>query len=58
MRTGGPGSTERWREIERLLDRALDLPPNERPALLERECAGDTGLRAAVDQMLLACERS
>jgi serine/threonine protein kinase/tetratricopeptide (TPR) repeat protein len=58
MRTRVPDSTERWREIERLLDRALDLPPDERPALLDREGAGDPGLRAAVDQMLLACEHS
>ena len=41
----------RWAEIEPLLDRLLDLPPEEREAALERECA-DADLHAAVHSLL------
>jgi tetratricopeptide (TPR) repeat protein len=43
---------ERWPEIERLLDEALALPAAERPALLDRACAGDLALRAEVERLL------
>jgi len=43
--------TARWSEIEPLLDRLLDLPPEERAAALERECR-DAELRAAVQGLL------
>jgi serine/threonine-protein kinase len=43
--------TARWSEIEPLLDRLLDLPPEERAAALERECS-DAELRAAVHGLL------
>jgi len=43
--------TARWSEIEPLLDRLLDLPPEERAAALEREC-GDAELRAVVQGLL------
>jgi serine/threonine protein kinase/tetratricopeptide (TPR) repeat protein len=49
---------ERWRRIEQILDDALDVPPAERPALLDARCAGDADLRAAVARMLAACERA
>jgi len=32
---------ERWSQIKELFYAALDLPPDERPAFLLRECAGD-----------------
>jgi serine/threonine-protein kinase len=43
--------TKRWGEIEPLLDRLLDLPPEEREAGLERESV-DADLRAAVHSLL------
>jgi serine/threonine protein kinase/tetratricopeptide (TPR) repeat protein len=33
---------------------ALELPPADRPAFLDRACAGDAGLRARIEQMLAA----
>lgn len=36
---------ERFRQLEPLLDAALDLPPGARPAFIERSCAGDDELR-------------
>jgi serine/threonine protein kinase len=48
----------RWREIEPVLDGALDLPPDERPAFLERACAGREDLRARVEELLRAGARS
>lgn len=48
--------TERWRAIDRVFAEALDLEPKARPAFLDRACAGDTELRAAVDRLLAAAE--
>ena len=50
-KTAADRITARWGEIEPLLDRLLDLPPDERIAALEREC-GDAGLRAIVQDLL------
>jgi serine/threonine protein kinase/TolB-like protein len=51
-RGGETLSRERWRQIEALLDAALDVPPKERAALLERAAADDRDLHAAVEQLL------
>ncbi|MBL8754118.1 MAG: hypothetical protein JNK15_12530, partial [Planctomycetes bacterium] len=40
-----------WTRIRAAFDRALDVPPAERTALLDREL-GDGPLRAAVDRLL------
>ena len=32
---------ERWREIDRICNSAMDLPPEERLAFVRNECAGD-----------------
>ncbi|HUF70820.1 MAG TPA: serine/threonine-protein kinase [Longimicrobiales bacterium] len=55
--TGGPGA-ERRRRIEAVFEAALDVSPEDRPALLERECGGDAGLRDEVDAMLAASDRA
>jgi tetratricopeptide (TPR) repeat protein len=47
---------ERWVEIERLLDGALDLPHEERAEWLGRTCTDDPGLRAEVERLLGACD--
>jgi len=43
---------ERWQEIERLYDAALELASGERAAFLEKACAGDEALRKEVDALL------
>jgi serine/threonine protein kinase/tetratricopeptide (TPR) repeat protein len=47
---------ERWAEIERLLDGALELAPEDRAEWLGRMCADDPGLRADVERLLEACD--
>jgi len=44
--------SERWKELERLLDRALDLAPGDRAAFLKQVCPGDPALRAEVERLL------
>jgi len=43
-----------WAEVDALLDEALDLPPDEQKAFLDRECEGRPGLRAEVASLLAA----
>ena len=50
-------SSQRWAEIERLLDLALERPADERRAFLERACAGDMALLEEVSRLLRSCER-
>ncbi len=47
---------DRWREIEEVLDAALDLPPAERSAFLDERCAEDVELRAEVERLLANSE--
>jgi eukaryotic-like serine/threonine-protein kinase len=42
----------RWGEVEALLDRVLDLPPEARSALLADPSAGDPEIRAEVGRLL------
>jgi len=44
--------SHRWKQIEDLLQRALDLEPGERSAFLDRNCAGDDALRSGVEALL------
>ena len=48
---------ERWHEVDRLFEEALDRPTAERPAFLEAACAGDTALRQEVERLLAADEK-
>ena len=45
-----------WAEVERLLDMALDLSPEDRPVFLDRSCSGDPELRTEVERLLQAAE--
>ena len=47
---------ERWNEVERLFQSALDVPPDEQDAFLQRVCAGDAALERDV-RALLQSER-
>ena len=49
---------ERWQEIRRVLEAALDLEPQDRAVFLDSECAEDPGLRAEVEGMLASYEKS
>jgi len=44
--------------VEAVFDEAVELVPAERPAFLERACAGDRRLRDEVEMMLQLAERS
>src|SRR5882672_866103 len=54
---GGAMDPERWHEVDRLFEQALDRPPAERPSFLETACAGDTALRREVERLLAADEK-
>ena len=43
---------ERWKQIDRLLDSALQREASQRPAFLEQACAGDEALRREVESLL------
>ena len=43
---------ERWRQVEAVLQAALERGPAERAALLDSACAGDPGLRKEVESLL------
>src|SRR6185437_182445 len=51
-------AAERWREVDRLLDQALELPESERRDFLARAWVGDAGLQQDVTDLLRACERA
>src|SRR5438094_10144040 len=43
---------ERWKEIEAVFEKALDLPTNARTAFLKKSCNGDEDLRREVESLL------
>lgn len=43
---------DRWNQVDRLLDAALELSPEKRAAFLDKACAGDEGLRKEIDALL------
>ena len=43
---------ERWRDIQRVLERALERPAAERAAVVSRECGADAALRDEVLSLL------
>ncbi|HMP66269.1 MAG TPA: protein kinase [Pyrinomonadaceae bacterium] len=53
-----PMNADRWKEIDELLDAALELPAAERNAFVERRAAGDEDLRRAVLELLAASENA
>ena len=48
----------RWQQIDKLLDEALDQPPEGRKAFLEEACGGDKDLRKQVEALLAAHEKA
>jgi serine/threonine-protein kinase len=51
-------NSERWRQVSNVLDEVLERPAGERQILLERLCGSDSALRADVERLLHADERS
>ncbi|MFZ0814753.1 MAG: tetratricopeptide repeat protein [Candidatus Sulfotelmatobacter sp.] len=47
-----------WKRVEAVLNEALDMRPEDRPAFLDRECAGDLELRREVDSLLASVDKS
>src|SRR5215813_11508638 len=47
---------ERWRQIDQLLEAALERPPAERAAFLAVACAGDETLRREMESLLRSDE--
>ena len=45
---------ERWRQVEGVFERVLELRAGERPAALERACGSDEELRREVESLLAA----
>lgn len=45
-----------WDRADRIFDEALDLPPGERAAFLDRACGGDAELFALVSRLLASAE--
>ena len=43
---------EQWKQIDQLLDEALEGSPSERSAFLDEACAGDGDLRREVESLL------
>ena len=53
-----PSGAARRRQIETLFDRMLDMRPEERPALLSRECSGDPALQQEVEALVAFADRT
>ena len=49
---------ERWQQVQRLVDGALDLASGERAAYLASACGEDEALRDEATRLLDACERA
>ena len=49
-------NTARWPEIDRIIQAALDKPPDEREGFVDAESRGDTGLRDEVRSLLVRYE--
>ena len=52
------GEDARWQAVDRLFQRALDVPAAERAAFIEREAAGDEALAESVQRLLRAAART
>jgi eukaryotic-like serine/threonine-protein kinase len=51
-------SSDRWRQVEGLFYRALELKPEARPEFLRQSCGGDTELREELEGLLQSAEKT
>ncbi|MGZ5003001.1 MAG: serine/threonine protein kinase, partial [Chthoniobacterales bacterium] len=49
---------ERWARVKELFEAAVDLDPNQRTALLDKECGDDDALRSEIESLLKSDERT
>ena len=49
---------ERWQQIDKILEAALEREESERSAFLDEACAGDNSLRKEVESLLAADEQA
>ncbi|HXG67063.1 MAG TPA: protein kinase [Blastocatellia bacterium] len=49
---------ERWKQIDQLLEAALERPPGQRAALLDAACGGDEALRSEVEALIRSDEQA
>ena len=47
---------ERWKQIDQLLEQALEAPPEKRSAFLDATCEGYAALRGGLEKLLHAHE--
>ena len=47
---------ERWQQIRDVLEKALELAPDERSAFLNRACSSDQSLRQEVETLLASSD--
>src|SRR6185436_10539465 len=45
---------ERWKQVDELLEAALDCPAPERAEFLDRACSGDEELRRELESLLIS----
>jgi Tol biopolymer transport system component/serine/threonine protein kinase len=45
---------ERWKQVDELLEAALDFPATERASFLDRACSGDEELRRELESLLVS----
>jgi serine/threonine protein kinase len=50
--------TDRWQQVRAVLDEAIALPADKRPAYLDNKCPNDPELRAEVDSLLRSHEQA
>jgi eukaryotic-like serine/threonine-protein kinase len=51
-------SSERWARLQQVLDGALELPPADVAAYLDRECGDDSELRVEAERLIESCTRA
>ncbi|MGH7543934.1 MAG: tetratricopeptide repeat protein [Gemmatimonadota bacterium] len=56
--TPGGIDPKRWKELEPLLDQALELEPEKRSGYLDTACGADAALRSEVNRLIVSCERA
>ena len=49
---------DRWQRLQEIFHRALEQPPDRRAAFIDRECGGDSALRADAERLIAASERA
>ena len=45
---------ERWKQVDELLEAALECPSTERASFLDRACAGDDELRRELESLIIS----